>query len=172
MRAKGVSHKPTAVQMGIKGPVKVLNLAGNKKRIVLQEDYTSRIKTISHPNENGNFPAAFKTMTKDVSPSKQGNHSSQAQTITQPSFARTMDLKTAHARHVSTIERNRKRTIHDLMLDQELQSFREEVEWRSRNSTTNKTYKFPYTTLMPEHSVSESKPTETEPNCNLRCVIW
>ena len=36
------------------------------------------------------------------------------------------------------------KTIHDLMLDQELQSFREEIEWRCRNSVTNSSYKYPY----------------------------
>eukprot|EP01022_Parablepharisma_sp_SALTPOND_P018940 TRINITY_DN3164_c2_g1_i1.p1 TRINITY_DN3164_c2_g1~~TRINITY_DN3164_c2_g1_i1.p1 ORF type:complete len:1215 (+),score=110.64 TRINITY_DN3164_c2_g1_i1:8004-11648(+) len=159
MRTNGPHHRVVPSQVTINAPIKVLNLVGTKKCIVLSNN---KIKRVTSPNKNtkNGLLNIFQTVDKDIFQPLFTQSNFQPLHTQTPALVVTSNPK-SHARHVSTMERPRKKNIHDLMLDQELQTFREEVEWRYRNSQVNKTYRFPLVTTKREMSPVE---ISEEPN--------
>ncbi len=159
--------KRIVCQTKARSPIRVFNPAGTKRCVLLKDNHIRRVKPTHRYNDSTKLLGPLKTVRADSPP--------QTATEQQSAQAGTVDLKPSHVRHQSAIEaRPAHKSIHDTMLDQELQTFREEVEWKYRNSTINKSYKFPCTSstqdsLTPSDAAALS--IDSGPNCTSGYVL-
>jgi len=172
MRPKQVQHKTVASQVTINAPIKVLNLVGTKKCIVVTDpSQIKHIKSIKKTSPTPNIINLFQTVDKDNLQPSLSQALQSFQTQQTPSLiitsAGSQNKQSSHIRHISTLDRTRKKNMHDAMLDQELQNFRQEVEYRFKCSLVNSSYKFPR--LATEKNFAsvnniEPQPENEEPN--------
>ena len=159
MRQKGLYPVPS--QVTINAPIKILNLLGAKKCIVIADDRKiKRVRSIKKVQNTG-ASNIFKTVDKEL---LQPLFTQTTQTQHTPTATHVGNQTNGkiHPRNISALETSRKgnNNIHDAMLYQELQVFREEVEWKYKNSTVNKAYKFPFTGGTKRDTI----PDTAEPN--------
>jgi hypothetical protein len=136
-------------------PIKVQIIDGRKRLLMLNVEGSKTHLTLK-PRQPTDAPR-----NKPLPPRELVLTLTQQPVSTEPLVSARLNAGNA----LEPLSKPRAKPIHDLMMEQELQAFREDVEWRYRNSATNKVYQFPYSQLNDGSDPGFNETEDAEPNC-------